>query len=99
MKKIMGYLVLLAGGLIFVLFVLKYKVYAIENDLRKTNAQIKNAEDSLKVLKAEFHYLNRPDRIRQLAKKLTNLSPLTENRLFAEKELKIADGLTSEGAA
>lgn len=92
----MGYLVLLAAGLIFVLFVLKYKVYAIETELRQTNAEIKRAEDSLKVLKAEFHFLNRPDRIRQLVKTLTNLIPLSENRLFAEKELQLAD-MNTEG--
>lgn len=87
MTRGLGYLILLAGGLIFILFVLKYKVYALESDLRNVDHQIKSLADSVRVLKAEFNYLNRPHRIRLLASKLTSLKPLSENHLFLESEL------------
>lgn len=87
MTKGLGYLIALAGGLIFILFILKYKVYALENELGKINRDIKITRDTLRVLKAEFNYLNRPNRIRKLVNTLTPLQPAGEKSIFFEHEI------------
>lgn len=44
-----------------------YKTQAALGDAETTRAQIREARDRLAVLRAEWAYLNRPDRLRDLA--------------------------------
>lgn len=67
----------LALGLGFGLFQLKYRVQGLEAKLAHINRQILESEESIHVLKAEWSYLNQPDRIEALARKHLALEPLT----------------------
>jgi len=67
-------LILLAGG---TLMKISYQVDAKERELRHLNAQLAANEDGIRVLRAEWAYLNQPQRIETLsAKYLTALHPL-----------------------
>jgi len=67
-------LILLAGG---TLMKISYEVDAKEHELRHLNAQLAADEDSIRVLRAEWAYLNQPQRLEKLsAKYLTALHPL-----------------------
>ncbi len=67
----------LALGLGFGLFQLKYQVQGLESELARTNRQILESEEAIHVLKAEWSYLNRPERIETLARKYLDLQPLS----------------------
>ena len=58
------------------MFVIKNKVIALENDLDRINARIKDDQKALHVLKAEWSYLNDPARIRALSERHARMKPL-----------------------
>lgn len=51
------------------MFMVKYEVQALEDDLRKANRQIRADREQIHVLQAEWAYLNEPGRLRDLAEK------------------------------
>jgi len=59
--------ILLAAVVGFGLFQVKYKVQALEDDLRRLNAAITTEQEQLHVLSAEWAYLNRPARLQELS--------------------------------
>lgn len=70
MKRNMVIACTLAIGIsVFGLFQVKYKVYSLKKDLNEINRQLAEDKDSIRVLKAEWAYLNKPDRIEHLADK------------------------------
>ena len=83
MTKAFGYIwglcILLVG---FFLYQVKYKVQALEEELRTTNNQILENQDALHVLQAEWQYLNNPERLESLNKKHLKLQPLQAEQLF-----------------
>jgi cell division protein FtsL len=67
---------LLAALVGFGLFHVKYQVQKLEDQLARLNRDIVREQEQIHVLRAEATYLNRPERIEQLASKyLTNLAP------------------------
>jgi hypothetical protein len=67
----------LALGIGFGLFQLKYQVQGLEQKLAGINRQILDNEEAIHVLKAEWSYLNRPERIEALSRKFLELQPLS----------------------
>lgn len=67
-------LVLLLTGSVG-LYLLKYEVKSIEQELAQTQAEIQKTKERLTVLKAEWSFLNRPERIEALTRKHLDLSP------------------------
>ncbi|MBR1777990.1 MAG: hypothetical protein IJ752_05340 [Alphaproteobacteria bacterium] len=65
------------------MFVIKNKVIALENDLEKINAQIKEDQNALHVLKAEWTYLNDPARIRDLSERHAHMKPLRGEQIIS----------------
>ncbi|HEY6335722.1 MAG TPA: hypothetical protein VI113_07540 [Alphaproteobacteria bacterium] len=63
-------------GLGFALFQLKYRVQGLEEKLTRINREILQNEETIHVLKAEWSYLNQPERIEALARKYLGLRPL-----------------------
>jgi len=57
------------------LFMLKYKVQALEDELVATNAQISRDRATIRVLEAEWTYLNDPERLRRLSEQHLGLQP------------------------
>ncbi len=54
---------LVMGGL---LFIVSEKSRAIESDIRTVDNYVDNEREALRVLNAEWHYLNRPDRLEKV---------------------------------
>lgn len=61
--------ILVLAIVIFSMFQIKYQVQNMVDDLSETKRQIKAEQKSIRVLKAEWSYLNHPDRLRMLANK------------------------------
>ena len=51
------------------MFAMKYKVDHLNKTLITTKKQIENYQDQIRLLEIEWVYLNRPERLRQLASK------------------------------
>jgi len=61
--------VLVAAMLVSILlmFVVEFKVEALQDDMVKTESEIAAYEDEIQLLEVEWVYLTRPDRLRTLA--------------------------------
>jgi len=62
-------------------FQLKYTVQAQEKELRKIRAEITQNLEAIHVLKAEWSYLNDPTRLADLARRHSDLVPITSNQI------------------
>ena len=71
----------------FGLFHVKYKVQALEDDLRQLNAAITEEQEQLHVLAAEWAHLNRPDRLEALARRHTSLVPAGADQIGTVKAI------------
>jgi hypothetical protein len=63
------------------LFQVKYAVQAKERDLRKVNRQIAADHEAMRVLEAEWSYLNDPVRLADLTRRHTDLTPVMANQI------------------
>jgi cell division protein FtsL len=63
-----------AVGLVFQI---KYEVQELEGKLARTQAEIQRDREAIHVLRADWSYLNRPQRIARLAEKHLEMMPLT----------------------
>lgn len=68
-------------------FALKYAVQGIDNRLQQTRSQIVAQEQEIRVLTAEWNYLNRPARLADLNQRFLDLAPISAQQL----QQKIAD--------
>lgn len=66
-------IVLLAASLGVTLFVVKYQVQDLENQLVALNREISDDRQAIHVLKAEWSHLNEPARLRKLAERYLGL--------------------------
>ena len=62
--------VCLTGVASFALFNITFKVEQLEGELKQLNKAVLKEQNAVHVLRAEWGYLNRPDRIEVLARKL-----------------------------
>lgn len=58
------------------LYQLKYEVQAKEERLARLNRQIRQEQEAIHVLNAEWAFLNRPDRLADLSKRHLELTPV-----------------------
>ena len=65
------------------MFVIKNKVISLENDLERINTKIREDQNALHVLKAEWTYLNDPARIRNLSKHHAHMKPLRGEQIIS----------------
>ena len=68
------------------LFLLKYEVRAMEEQLVQIKQQTLNNLESVHVLKAEWSHLNHPTRLEELGRRLLSLEPIN-----AQQFAKITD--------
>jgi len=73
----------LVTALGFGMFQVKYEVQAIEEELVRVNHRILADHQSIHVLKAEWSYLTRPERMETMARRHLGLAP-TAREQFAE---------------
>ena len=68
-------------------FQIKFAVQELEGELAGVNAEIVRDQEAIHVLRAEWSYLNRPDRIAGLAERFLGLDPAVEPQLVSLKDL------------
>ncbi|AZL15309.1 cell division protein FtsL [Rickettsiales endosymbiont of Stachyamoeba lipophora] len=62
---------------IYLMFNIKYQVRNLKIDVTQLNKQIIDEKESIKVLEAEWAYLNKPERLMRIASKyLPHLEPI-----------------------
>jgi hypothetical protein len=69
----------LASG--FLTFSVKYTVQGIDDQLRQTRKQTVADEEQIRVLTAEWAYLNRPSRLADLNQRFLHLEPIAAKQL------------------
>ena len=81
-----GILALLVVGLVTGLYHLKQEVQGLEHRLASVKAAIARDREAIRVLKAEWSYLNRPARLARLARRFLRLRALAPGqiRTFAD---------------
>ena len=72
-------LAVLAGA---ALFWVSQQVQQVEREQRQLLAGIDQREESIRVLKAEWDYLNRPERLEELANRYLNMTPVTADTMI-----------------
>ncbi|HEC90439.1 MAG TPA: hypothetical protein ENI55_02110 [Alphaproteobacteria bacterium] len=77
---------LLAAALSLALFSVKYRVQGLEGKITGLNRAIINDRKAIHVLRAEWSYLNNPDRLGDQARRYLGLAPVS-----AEQIVKIAN--------
>jgi cell division protein FtsL len=83
----------------FGLFHVKYQVQALEDRLAKLNRSIVLEQEQIHVLRAEWTYLDRPERIEQLAKKYLELAPPKASQIGSIAQLPMRDAETTDPAS
>jgi hypothetical protein len=76
------------------MFQIKFEVQALEAELTSLNNDIRAREDAIRVLRAEWSYLNEPNRLSALASRYLELTPVAANQLvrFQDVPLRPAPG-------
>jgi len=67
------------------LYRVKYQVRDIRKETSRLEASIKNEYNSLHVLRAEWAYLNRPDRLQRLSERYLELKPFSAIQMMPEE--------------
>lgn len=75
-------LLLLFSLCIFGLFQIKFKVQHLHLELTELKTQLVREKNLIHVLKAEWAYLNTPERLQRLAKKFLNLAEMTPEQIL-----------------
>lgn len=75
-----------AGVAGFLLFQTSQNVQQAEDKLRVTHEKLAKEEDSMRVLETEWDYLNRPDRIEDLARQHLKMQPPVPNALVKDSQ-------------
>lgn len=65
----------------FGLYMVKFSVQNLQREVAAAEQQLAQEKESLHLLNAEWAYLNRPERLRQLAEKHLELAPLDSRRI------------------
>jgi len=74
-------LILLAAAASVSLFVIKYRVQDLDDQMRSLTREIADTQENIHVLKSEWAHLNQPARLRQLAGKYLEVGPLDAERI------------------
>lgn len=69
------------------LFLIVYRVKGLEKELTALNQEAVVREEAIHVLKAEWSFLNRPDRLAELAQRHLALQPVAPAQLTAAQTL------------
>ncbi len=67
----------------FAMFAVKYEVQALADQFAQTTKRADDAERDIRVLDAEWAYLNRPDTLAQMNQRYLSLAPIATKQLIA----------------
>jgi hypothetical protein len=92
--------VALAGMVGVGLFQLKHEVQSLDEELVRLNRQIAEEHRNIHVLKAEWSYINQPQRLERLAQRHLDLVPMKPQQItrLADLPRRAADGATAAPA-
>ena len=77
MMRVINFLLILAViGLSVGLYDIKYKAEESVRHARQLEQRIASEQEAIRVLRAEWSYLNQPERLQELASRYTTLQPL-----------------------
>jgi hypothetical protein len=79
----------LAGAVGFGLFQLKHEVQALEDEMFRLNRSIVAEQQAIHVLKAEWSYINQPQRLQALASRHLDLQPMKPAQLGGLADLPV----------
>ncbi len=85
---------MLAGAVGVGLFFIKHEVKEQEARLAELNGEIQSNQEAIHVLKAEWSYLNDPERLRSLSQKYLGMKVVAPNQMVAMAMLPRAPGST-----
>ncbi len=77
----------LTAAVSYGLYDLKYEVARLEDELARLNRELIAERQAVRVLKAEWSYLNRPRRLQELAARHLELEPVPVYRLSRLEQL------------
>lgn len=66
----------------FGLFQIKFKVQNLHREVAELKKQLEHEKNSIHVLKAEWAYLNQPERLQKFAEKFLNLSEVNPDQII-----------------
>jgi cell division protein FtsL len=95
------FLVMAVIALSILLYDIKYRAQAADRAADKMERQIAEEEDGIRVLRAEWSYLNQPERLQALATRYTELRPLAPAQIGAFSDVPVphkADDFYAPGA-
>jgi hypothetical protein len=72
---------LLVGVSGYAMFQVKYEVAQLEDELTHVSHRIAVDQEQIRVLDAEWSFLNQPQRLEQLAKRFLTLGPITPQQI------------------
>jgi hypothetical protein len=72
---------LLVGVSGYAMFQVKYEVAQLEDELLRINHRIATDQEQIRVLDAEWSFLNQPQRLAQEAKRFLTLGPITSQQI------------------
>lgn len=81
----------MAAAVSVALFVVKYSVQDLDDQMRSLTRDIAETREGIHVLKSEWSHLNQPERLRHLAGKYLEVGPLDAERVGSAD--RILDGL------
>jgi cell division protein FtsL len=81
----------LALGAAVAAFTVKYEVRDLEDELAATQSAIADGREEIHVLKAEWSYLNRPERLAELAGRYLDLSPMGPGQMASLVDVPLRD--------
>lgn len=81
-------LILLAFS-VFGLFQVKFKVQQLHREVNELKHQLDHEKDSIHVLKAEWSYLNKPERLTRLSEKFLELEKVKSGQVLPVKHGEI----------
>ena len=77
----------------FGLYLVKYSVQEVQRDVARMEAKLKQEKETMHLLRAEWAYLNRPERLRELAKGRVEAEPVTTSHIIDVARLPVQDAL------
>jgi hypothetical protein len=89
------WMVIIALGA-FGLYLVKYSVQEVQRDVAALEARLAQEKETIQLLRTEWAYLNRPERLRELANGRVDAQPLTSAHIIdithiPTRELSLAD--------
>ena len=86
-RPAMVLIILLAASLSLTLFMVKYQVQDLEEELAGLNRSITEDRQAIHVLKAEWSHLNEPKRLRILAERYLGLRAIESEQVGTAEDL------------